>query len=561
MLRLLKIKNFALIYDQTIEFDGGFNVLVGSTGAGKSLIIDAISFVLGEKANKLNIRTGEEKLSVQAVFDIKDNRINKFLAENDIDGDDSIIVSRSLCLDGKSDARINGTIVSVGTLKSFSSLLIDIYAQNENIELLNPKNHLSILDSYAKNEVLGLKDELNLKLDELKAIQKSIEELGSDDELRARKLELLEYQIKDIENANLKCGEDDELKAKIDKLANYERIFENVKQANDCLYNVNELLNSVEQKIMFASKYDESLNLLLERVKSNRIDLSDILDELKEYDDGYFDENELERLNARQDLINTLKRKYGSTLEDVLEYLNKTKEDYDNLLFGEERLNKLQKQKEVLVKYLYDLCVKLSNARQKVAKEIEDKVSAELKLLGFKNFNFKVNFADLSNVKDAVFTKNGLDQVEFLFSANAGEGLKSLAKTISGGEMSRFMLAIKNVFAKSYMSSTLIFDEVDTGVSGEIGQRVAERLANLSISSQVICITHLCQVTAMADKYIYVSKVVEDGKTFTKISYLQGDEIIKYIAEVSGAEPTQVAMQFASELKFKANSYKLSLKQ
>ena len=556
MLRLLKIKNFALIYDQTIEFSDGFNVIIGSTGAGKSLIIDAISFVLGDKSNRLNIRTGEDKLTVQAVFDCSDKRVVEFLEDNDIDVDDNLIISRSLNTDGKSDARINGTIVSVGTIKNLSSLLIDIYAQNENIDLLSSKNHLSIIDLYAGSLVIDLKNSIQSKLEELKNIESKIDELGLNDELRARKLELLDYQIKDIENAGLVAGEDDELKTRIERLANSEKIFESVKQSNGFLSNIYELLSQVEQQITFASKYDDNLTGLLERIKSDRIDLSDILDELSEYSDNPFDENELDRLYARQDLINALKKKYGATIDDVLEYLAKAKEDYDNLLFGEEKLHKLQSQKQETRKELYDLCVKLSSIRKETSKEIEKNVSDELSVLGFKNFLFKVSFGDIPLLEDAMFTANGIDNVEFLFSANAGEGLKSLAKTISGGEMSRFMLAIKNAFNKFNNSATLIFDEVDTGVSGEIGQRVAERLSNLSRTSQIICITHLAQVAAMADKYIFVSKTVDNGKTYSNVKYLNDDEAIKYIAEISGAEPTGVAIQFASELKSKAEQYK-----
>ena len=297
----------------------------------------------------------------------------------------------------------------------------------------------------------------------------------------------------------------------------------------------------------------------MERIKSAKIELKDIYDSLVDGQDFEYDQSTIENLNKRYDEIKLLKKKYGASIEDVFDYLSKIKEDYDNLMFGEEKLNKLIKQKEEISKKLYDVCEKLSSKRRYYAKIIEEKVLLELEQLGFKNCKFKIRFKDFPTIEEANYNKNGLDDLEFLFSANAGEDLKSLSKTISGGEMSRFMLAIKNVFANCFDTTTLVFDEVDTGISGEIGQKVAERLARLSKSFQLICITHLCQVSAMADNYIFVKKFVENNKTFTKVSYLEPKQIIEYIALVSGAEPTDVALKFATELKEKADEYKKTI--
>lgn len=558
MLHTLNIKNFALIADQTIEFKQGFNVLIGETGAGKSLILDALSFVLGDKANKLNIRHGEQKMSVQAVFD-NSPRLKQFLEDNDIDEDDNLIVRRSLTIDGKSDCRINGTIVSAGTLKTLASIILDTYAQNENIELLKVKHHIAILDEYAEENLKETKQEIALKIEELKSITAKMELLGGNSVNRERELELLEYQIKDIENANIYVGEDDELKTNLDRLSNIEKIHDGVKGASEYLNSVCDGLDQSERLLIQVGRFDESILELSSRLNSCRIETKDILETLSNYDDGGFDQNEIDKLSLRQDEIKSLKKKYGASIEDILSYLDKIKEEYDNLLFGEEKLAKMQKQKDVLVKELYTLCQKLSNIRQQIAKEIEEKVVLELLTLGFKNCKFKIYFKPMPNINEANFTKNGLDEVEFLFSANAGEELKSLSKTISGGEMSRFMLAIKNVFANSNSVGTLVFDEVDTGISGEIGQKVAERLAMLSKNYQLICITHLCQVTAMADNYIFVKKEAIDGKTYTKVKELSSEEIIKYIAVVSGATPTEAAIRFASELKQKANEFKKTI--
>lgn len=552
MLRTLKIKNFALIEEQTIDFAKGFNVLVGETGAGKSLILDALGFVMGDKSNKLNIRKGKDKLFVQAVFDSPSSEIISMLENNGIDVDDDVIFSRTLNLDGKSDSRINGCIVPVGLVKNIASLVLDTYTQNENIELLNSKKHLGILDAFSGSKLDAIKKEIEFDFDELNKKQTLMKEIGGDKTNRARELELIEYQIKDIEGANLKIGEDEEIKDRLNVLSNYEKIVESLKIANDNLNNVGDALQISQKSLNTAGLYNNSIIDLEERVSSVNIEIEDINETISDFlSKTEFDESELNALEHRLETISLLKKKYGFTIEEILTYLDEIKIKYDNLLFGEEKLIELEKEYAVLKQSLYNKCVKLSNLRKNVAIEIEKNVTQELKALGFKNATFKVDFKENKDI-----TKNGIDDVEFLLSANAGQDLKSLSKTISGGEMSRFMLALKNIFAKCFNSSTLVFDEVDTGISGEIGQKVAEHLALLSKHYQLICITHLSQVTAMADNYIFVSKCVCNNETFTNISYLKGDDIIKYIATVSGAEPTNIAKQFALELKAKAEEFK-----
>lgn len=556
MLQLLKIKNFALIADQTIEFNSGFNVLVGETGAGKSLVLDALAFVLGEKANKLNIRYGEEKMFVQAVFDLND-KIIAFLKENDIDADENIIISRSLSIDGKGVANINGTIVSASLLKSLSSLIVDTYAQHENVELFKTKNHLLLLDSFAGELISQQKQQISELLNTRKQLIEQMSKLGGNNENRDRELDLLNYQINEIENARLKIGEDEEIKQEIDRLSNYEKIYENLQLININLSVIDEKLAEGLRYLSHAERYDESLAQFRKRIESAKLELKDINDSLTI--DSSFDQLELDSLNKRDDEIKLLKKKYGDSINSILEYLENTKEAYDNLLFGEAKLEKLQKQKEEIEDKLYSVCIELSKIRQQVAKKIEKDVLDELSFIGFKNCKFEICFNKLKEQQEAIYTINGIDDVEFLFSANEGEELKSLSKTISGGEMSRFMLALKNVFASKNDTSTLVFDEVDTGISGEIGQKVAERLAKLSKTYQLICITHLCQVTAMADNYLLVKKEVDNNKTFTKIRNLTNAEAIEYIAVVSGAEPTEVALKFATELKDKANQFKSTL--
>lgn len=561
MLQTLRIKNFALIEDQTISFKNGFNVLVGETGAGKSLVLDALGFVLGNKANKLNLRKGKDKLFVQAVFDCVSENVKGVLSDNGIDCDnDELIFSRSMNSDGKTESRINGVIVPASVVKSVSVLIIDTCEQNENIQLLNSKNHLSILDSFSSTDINKTKKEIDDVLDEYGKIKSLMLEIGGNSNNRERELELLDYQIKDIESADLKVGEDVSLKEQISKLYNYEKIVDCLKVANNNLSNVCDLLYDSKTNLETALQFDDSLSDFSQRVSSVEIELQDVNDSIVQYLDGTdLDGNLLNSYEFRLETISLLKKKYGSSIEQVLEYLAEIQKKYDNLLFGEKKLESLEKESAVLRNKLYALCVKLSEQRHKVASIIENNVMQELKLLGFKNAVFKVGFAELPSVENATFSKSGLDVVEFLLSANLGQDLKSLSKTISGGEMSRFMLAIKNVFAKCLNASTLVFDEIDTGISGDVGQKVAERLALLSKTHQLICITHLSQVAAMADNYIYVSKHVLNEETYTEISYLYDNDIVKYIASISGAEPTNVALQFASELKIKAENFKNSL--
>lgn len=560
MLQTLRIKNFALIEEQTIEFKKGFNVLVGETGAGKSLILDALNFVLGEKSNKLNLRFGKDKMFVQAVFDDVSSDACALLSDNGVDVDDNIIISRTFTQEGKSECRVNGNIVPVGVLKELTTYLLDTCAQNENIELLKVKNHLAILDSFAENETLALKQQIAELLIDYHAIEKEMLAIGGNSSNRERELELLEYQINDIQNANLEHGEEESIKQEISILTNYEKIYQNLDVGAQALNQVSASILQATSSLGVAGRFDQTLADLEQRLQSAKIEIDDICESVVDYlQNCEFDSKKLESLESRLEVISLIKKKYGNSTQEVFDYLEQIKQKRDNLLFGEEKLKKLEAKHEQVKVQLYDVCTKLSQHRQKIALGLKDSIEAELKLLGFKNAKFAVDFKPLASLQNACFTKNGLDELEFKFSANAGQELKSLTKTISGGEMSRFMLAIKCVLANSYGSPTLVFDEIDTGISGEVGQKVAERMAFLSKKYQLICITHLCQVTAMADSFIHVSKDVKNGETFTSVKLLNNQDIIKYIAVVSGAQPTGVALQFAEELRQKALNYKNKL--
>lgn len=558
MLETLNIKNFAIIENTSLSFNLGFNVLIGQTGAGKSIVINALKFVLGDKPNKDNIRTGENEMYVKAVFSNLSQKVNDCLNSFDIACDDVLIISRSFNIEGKSSCKINGETVTVSMLKQIGSLLVDICGQHDGTMLLNSNNHLALLDSYAKDSLLKDKEKLSELLSKKKEIEKEILSLGGDDKDRERTLDLLDYQIKEIENANLKEGEDEQLENDIQVMSNHEKISNALEITYSGLSNDN--LYQALSNLELAGNYDNKLLEYAERLKSVFIEFEDISSSINEYMSNMsFSENELDNLTLRLENIKSLKKKYGNTIEDVLNYLDECKTKYENIQNSEELLVKLQSQKADIIKELYNVCVKIHNTRIKVAKEIEAKVEKELATLGMKNTKFTIMFNQLPDIENAQFTTSGFDTIEFMFSANAGEQQRSLVKTISGGELSRFMLAIKNVFASCEDTNLLIFDEIDSGVSGEVGYLVGQKLAILSKTYQIICITHLPQVTALADNYIYISKQVEGEHTKSVASYLTTEQLASYLVTLFGSKESTAGLEHAKELITSAQKFKENL--
>ena len=558
MLETLNIKNFAIIENTSLSFNLGFNVLIGQTGAGKSIVINALKFVLGDKPNKDNIRTGENEMYVKAVFSNLSQKVNDCLNSFDIACDDVLIISRSFNIEGKSSCKINGETVTVSMLKQIGSLLVDICGQHDGTMLLNSNNHLALLDSYAKDSLLKDKEKLSELLSKKKEIEKEILSLGGDDKDRERTLDLLDYQIKEIENANLKEGEDEQLENDIQVMSNHEKISNALEITYSGLSNDN--LYQALSNLELACNYDNKLLEYAERLKSVFIEFEDISSSINEYMSNMsFSENELDNLTLRLENIKSLKKKYGNTIEDVLNYLDECKTKYENIQNSEELLVKLQSQKVDIIKELYNVCVKIHNTRIKVAKEIEAKVEKELATLGMKNTKFTIMFNQLPDIENAQFTTSGFDTIEFMFSANAGEQQRSLVKTISGGELSRFMLAIKNVFASCEDTNLLIFDEIDSGVSGEVGYLVGQKLAILSKTYQIICITHLPHVTALADNYIYISKQVEGEHTKSVASYLTTEQLASYLVTLFGSKESTAGLEHAKELITSAQKFKENL--
>lgn len=556
MIESLKIKNVALLRNVTIDFVNGFNVLMGETGAGKSIILDALDFSLGAKSDKELITTGEQSLRVEAVFCDYQKEINKELKELGIETDDKIIIVRTLNQDGKSDIKINGSSATLSMLKSISKFLADSYSQHENLVLLKPKNHLSILDAFNPSILTNEKEELTKIVNQLKNIKEQIKQIGGSGENRERMIDLLKFQVEEIESVKPTKKEEDEIIETIAIFNNSEKIVLALQDATSSLDgNEFSILSSIKNAIRnlnSISTYSTLYKELNERLVSAMYELEDISSLLnKEKRTISFDERQFEILDAKLDKYKMLKKKYGGTVEKVLEYLQKTKLDLNNLLNAEEKLANYEKEVAVLESKAMTFCEKLSAKRKELAKQIEEKIKLELAELGMKNAKFVCNFVSKDN-----FDENGVDEVEFLFSANAGMDLKPLSKIISGGEMSRFSLAIKNIVKEA--GACLVFDEIDSGISGEVGRAVGQRIARLSKNNQVICISHSAQVCSMADSFYLVTKQVEDGKTSSKVENLSGERVKQELAKMSSGKESEISLAHANELIERAKAYKLT---
>lgn len=548
MLQSLSIKNVALIKEIEIDFGKGFNVLVGETGAGKSIIFDSLNFVLGSKADKTLIRYGENLMKVDAIFSFIGQNVKDFLFENDLLEDDGeVMLSRTLFDDMKNVCKINGKSVSLGMLKTVGQMLVDSYSQHESISLLKAKNHLALLDKFGGDEILSIKEKVSESFSKVQAIKKQIADLGGDKFERERTKELLSYQIEELEKAQLQAGEEEELKNKLDMYSSAERINEALSGCEESLEDssssVIDQIQQCEAMLSSLSSF-ENINSCRERLTSARYEIEDISQTLKEIKNELsFDEREFERLDRRYDLVRSLVKKYGGSCEKAIEYLAQTKEKVNALEDADFLIEKYEKQLEKEEGELSSLAEQLSIKRKKVALDIENRIVAELRELGMKSTVFKSAFTL------APITANGKDDVEFTFSANKGQDVKSLSKTASGGELSRFMLAIKNIFSQIDKTGTLIFDEIDSGISGETGVIVGQKIKNLTKSSQIICITHLPQVASFGDDFFYVSKKEDERSTYTEVKHLQGDEVVSEIARMIGGDKiTQVALKHAQEM-------------
>ena len=546
MLTSLKIENVAIIESAAIEFGCGLNVLTGETGAGKSIVIDSINAILGERTSRDIIRTGAQSAKVYAVFEDVNERVRNFLDENGIDCEDGVlIINRTLSREGKNVCRINGAPVTVSMLREIGGELIDIHGQHDNQSLLSPEKHCGFVDSFAGNA--DLIADYREKYGRLCEIRSKLKKLTTDESSKSQRIDFLTYQIDELEKAEITIGERDELKARKSLINNSQKVIESLNIAYEALKADGagiDMITDAESEIANASAYMETLGEASEKITDIRYELEDIAETVRDaMTEVDFDPSELEDIDERLDLLYRLSKKYGDTEEEMLEYLEKARAELDNIAFSEERVKELQKQeKEALVETETAAC-KLTESRKTAGEKLSNAICSELEFLDMPNVRFVVKCNDIG------LTENGKDEIEFLISANAGEEPKPLAKIASGGELSRIMLAIKNVLAETDGVDTMIFDEIDTGVSGRAAQKIAMKLRSASKGRQVICVTHLAQIAAQGDVHLYISKSVSDGKTYTNIKSLIEEERVAEIARIMGGmEITKLQLESAREM-------------
>ena len=549
MLLQLNIKNFALIRELSVEFGKGFNILSGETGAGKSILIDTIDYVLGGKFSKDLIRYGEEKTFVEAVFSIENPEITNVLSEQGIE-DEILIISRETTLLGKSIIKVNGKSVVLSYLKRIREKLLDIHGQHQNQNLLNKSFHILYLDDFIGEEInKHLKVYDDLRKEQNSIIEKINELNGNAD--REKLLDYIKFQIDDIEKANLKINEEEDLKEEFDLLSNAEKISLALSKSYAILdspmegISVIEGLSKAVNELSLVENHFEKLKDKREKIEESLYNLEEIAREIRDLSSEiYYDEFELEKINSRIYEISLYKKKYGESVEEILNYLKKLKTQYEELVNSEEIINKLNSKRIEIEKEMKNVCEIMHDIRKEYAVNLEEKIKYELNYVGMEKAEIRI---DIENSDS--FNSRGLDDVTFLISTNPGEPLKILEKVVSGGELSRIMLAMKCVFVDKDKIPTLIFDEIDTGISGTIAKRVGEKMFEVSSKHQVLCITHLPQIAALSDCHYFVSKKVEDGKTYTQIRTLDKYEKIKEIAKMtSGDEVSDVTLENASEM-------------
>ena len=560
MLNSLQIKNIAIIDSLEINFEKGLNVLSGETGAGKSIIIDSLNFVLGKRADKTLISYGKDSAQVVAFFDISDcKKAQDILKEYDIDSDDELMIKRTMTQDGKNTCNINGQKVTLQMLKELTETLVDIYGQNDTAFIMNPKTHLDVLDNFSQDKIIPKKINLLKIYDEYKETQKKIKEFGSSQDI-AKNLDLYEYQIKEIEEANIQEGEEEELVALRHKMNNSERYVEAISGAFESLngysdMNAVTLVSKSINELKKQASEDAQIQELVDRLESTKIELKDIASSLDDMVQSFdFSPQDLQRVEERLSLVRLIKRKYGDSFEQIQNYLNDIKAKVDFLQNGEQALKDLEIDLENLESDFYEAAKDLTKTRKEVAKDLSSKIEKELAELGIKNAKFEAKF------KETPTSGIYFDEMEFLFSANLGQPVRELTKIISGGELSRFMLALKNTIANLDSINTMVFDEIDTGISGNIADTVAQKLYKISKNKQVLAITHLPQLASMADANFLIEKSVQDGNTKTKVTRLENEALIDELLRlIGGINSKEFGRPHAQEMKKNANELKKNI--
>ncbi len=562
MLCQLSIENIALIDKLSLELKDGLNILSGETGAGKSIIIDSLNFVLGERADKSLIRFGTDKASVEAVFEDYDTpAVDAYLEDLGIEREDVLVLRRKMSVDGKNECRINGRISTLSTLKGLTELLVDIHGQHEHQSLLKSANHVTLLDKLGEKKIATLKEDVENDYKQYTSLKREFARFGNSDE-RERKLDILNFQIDEIEKADVKDGEEDELLTARKRIRNMEKIISALEGAKNLLdgYDSQSVSASIKNSVALLntiSSYDESIEPIAYRLDSCKVEITDISETLSDMLQKLdFDSRSADKIEERLEVVRNILRKYGGSFESLQRFYEEAVNEAQMLSNATERVEELEKEIEKAAKDLLVSAKKLSEERRKVADKFEKDITKELCDLGMGGSTFKVDIQKSEDVDD--ISANGMDSVEFMISPNVGEPLKPLAKIISGGEMSRFMLAFKNILAGVDDIGTMVFDEIDTGISGNISQVVSEKMCNISRARQVIAVTHMPSLAAMADNHYLISKSTQNGKTLTHVDLLQDDtdEVARLIG---GNDYSIYAVPHAKEMKANAQRYKDSL--
>ena len=546
MLSLLHIENIAVIESADISFNQGFNILTGETGAGKSIVIDAISAILGERAYRDMIRTGSGRASVRAVF----TNVPEFawFAEIGEEYDPETINQREIYLDGKNICRVNGTLVTVSILRKLGIQLINIHGQHDSASLFDENNHLQFLDAFAAND--SLRQEYASGYEAVAKLRREIDSLTMDESEKLRRMETLRFQIEEISKAELEAGENEALEARRKLLQNAEKLASGMNDAVENLYGGDDsdgaasLLAQAERALARIAKFDDSIAALHDKVADLMYQVQAAAEELRDArDDLAYSSDELEQIESRLDVIHRLRRKYGVTCADILDYLERAKQELDEIEFSDDHLERLKGKLAKAEKTAWNAALALRENRKAAAAELSARILTELSQLDMPRVQFQCEFTELD------LTANGADAVAFYMSANAGEALKPLSKVASGGELARIMLAMKNVLAEQDQIATLIFDEGDTGVSGRAAQKVAEKLRSVARNKQVLCVTHLPQLAALANTHLLIATQERGGRTYTTVTPLDLEGRKRELARIiGGANITETTLMSAEEM-------------
>lgn len=536
MITILHIKNVGIIDDLSVDLSKGFNVFTGETGAGKTLIIDALSIISGGRFSKEMIRKGEEYSFVE---------LNLFMPDNENAVDGNVIISREIHQNGKNSCKINGRLVTVSELKDFMKNIIDIHGQNDNQKILDKKYHIKYLDDFCGDELSNIHSKYKDLFYEYNELNRELKQNLGDEKEKQRRLDLLQYEFEEIDKADLKVGEEETLNEKRNLYVNSEKIGKSLEEADDEISNSVESISQAIKAMERIENLDEKYRSKLEELRNSYYEIEELSRDISDFnEDMYFDENERNEIEERLDLIFSLKRKYGNSIEEILEYKDKVESEINRINNLDEVNNKIKARLKLVTEQMKEKADKMHELRMHTASILSDKINEELADLEMPNARFSVGIKEL-----AEFNKRGLDETQFFISTNIGENSKELSKIASGGEMSRIMLAIKTALANTDSTPVLVFDEIDTGISGKAAKAVGEKLKLIGGNHQVICITHQPSIAAKGDENYFISKALENERTHTSIKKLNEEEIIDEIARISNGDITDIARKHALELR------------